>query len=153
MVPAPGAVHYECMRPVAHTVIDSIKVPLVQVFALLSDPARIHEWLPGCTGVQSDGALKKGARFTAQFGARVTQFEIVDFAPPATFGWVEHGGRNGWKTFFHLEGKGGSTALTVRDLWIPQTFGAWVRGRFFEKRKVERQLYGIVENLRRLLTH
>jgi uncharacterized protein YndB with AHSA1/START domain len=152
VVPSPGVVHYQCMRPVAHTVIDSIKVPMVQVFELLSDPTRIHQWLPGCTGVQCDVPFKKGARFTAHFGPRVTQFEIVDFAPPATFGWVEHGGRTGWKTFFHLEGTGGSTALTVRDLWIPQTFGAWLRGRFFEKRKVERQLYGIVENLRRLLT-
>jgi len=141
------------MRPVAHTVIDSIKVPMVQVFELLSDPTRMPQWLPGCTSVQSDGPLRKGARFTAHFGARVTQFEIVDFAPPATLGWVEHGGRAGWKTFFYLQQTGGSTALTVRDLWIPQTFRAWLRGRIFEKRKVERQLYGIVENLRRLLTH
>src|SRR5258708_5056074 len=141
------------MRPVAHTVIDSIKVPMVQVFGLFRAPARMPQWLPGCTSVQGDGPLQKGARFPAHFGARVTQFEIVDFAPPATLGWVEHGGRAGWKTFFHLEQTGGSTALTVRDLWIPQTFGAWLRGRIFEKRKVERQLYGIVENLRRLLTH
>jgi uncharacterized protein YndB with AHSA1/START domain len=140
------------MRPVAHTVIDSIKVPMVQVFELLSDPTRIQQWLPGCTDVRCDGPLKKGARLTAHFGPRVTQFEIVDFSPPVTFGWVEHGGRIGWKTFFHLHQTGGSTALTIRDLWIPQTFRAWLRGRFFEKRKVERQLYRIVENLRRLLT-
>src|SRR5258708_24954089 len=141
------------MRPVAHTVIDSIKVPMVQVFELLSDPARMPQWLPGCTSVQGDGPLQKGARFTAHFGARVTQFEIVDFAPPATLGWVEHGGRAGWKTFFHLQQTGGSTPLTGRDPWIPQTVGAWLRRRIFAKPKGQRPLHRIVGNPRPLPTH
>jgi hypothetical protein len=114
------------------------------------------QWLPGCTGVKCDVPLKRGVRFTARFGARATEFEVVDFAPPATFGWVERGGRGGregWKTFFHLEWNGGSTALTVRDLWIPQSLGAWVRGRFFERRNVRRHLDAIVRNLRKLLQH
>ncbi len=29
------------MRPVIHTLIDSVRAPIVQVFALLTDPARI----------------------------------------------------------------------------------------------------------------
>ncbi len=145
------------MRPVAHTVIDSIAAPMDQLFAALSDPTRMPQWLPGCTGVQSAAPLMKGVRFTARFGARVTEFEIVDFSPPATFGWVERagaGGRAGWKTFFHLERTGGGlTAVTIRALWIPQSFFAWARGRFFERRKVRRQLEGIVQNLRKLLQH
>src|SRR3989441_3093121 len=70
------------MRPVSHTLINSIRAPIDRVFALLTDPGRIAQWLPGCDGVQSAGPLRKGARFTARFGARQTEFEIVDFAPP-----------------------------------------------------------------------
>src|SRR5438309_6682019 len=77
------------MRPVSHTLINSIRAPIDRVFALLTDPGRIAQWLPGCDGVQSAGPLRKGARFTARFGARQTEFEIVDFTPPSTFGWVE----------------------------------------------------------------
>lgn len=143
------------MRPVAHTVIDSIAAPMDQLFAVLSDAARVPQWLPGCTGVQSAAPFTKGVRFTARFGARATEFEIVDFSPPATFGWVERGGggREGWKTFFHLERSGGLTAVTIRALWIPQSVFAWLRGHFFERRHVRRQLEAIVQNLRKLLQH
>jgi uncharacterized protein YndB with AHSA1/START domain len=142
------------MRPVAHTLIDTIAAPLDQVFAALTDPTRVAQWLPGCTGVRCDVPLKKGVRFTARFGARVTEFEIVDFTPPATFGWVERRGRSGragWKTFFHLEWTGASTALTIRDVWLPPSFLAWVRGRFFDRRRVRGQLHAILQNLRKLL--
>ncbi len=120
------------MRPVAHTLVHSIAAPIDRVFAALTDPTRMPQWLPGCTGVQCSVPFKKGVRFTARFGARATEFEVVDFAAPATFGWVERGGRSGrqgWKTFFHLESTNGSTALTIRDVWIPPSVLAWVRGR------------------------
>src|SRR3989441_7979930 len=49
--------------------------------------------LPGCpsgsrtaSAVEIAGPLKNGARFKARFGTRLTEFEIVDFAPPNRFG-------------------------------------------------------------------
>ncbi len=139
------------MRPVSHTLINSIRAPIDRVFALLTDPGRIAQWLPGCDGVQSAGPLRKGARFTARFGARQTEFEIVDFAPPSTFGWVERGQRKGWRTFFRLDASAGSTAVTIRDVWTPRSFGGWLRGRFLEKRKVQNHLRTILENLGKLV--
>jgi len=140
------------MRPVAHTLIDSVRVPLVQLFAFLTSPGRIPDWLPGCTAVEYEGPLKQGARFQARFGERVTEFEIVDFTPPTTFGWVERGERKGCKTFFHLEGDRGSTSVTIRDVWIPQSLYASLRGRFLHKRQVERQLSAVVAKLHNILT-
>src|SRR2546427_1725342 len=66
----------------------------------------------------------------------MTEFEVVDFTPPTTFGWVERGERNGWKTFFRLDPTAESTAVTVRDVWAPRSLVAWLRGRLFEKRRV-----------------
>src|SRR5881409_2063103 len=139
------------MQPVSHTLINSVRAPVDRVFALLTDPQRIAQWLPGCDSVQSQGPLKKGARFTARFGARQTEFEIVDFTPPTTFGWVERGQRKGWKTFFRLDEAPGSTAITIRDVWIPRSVVAWIRGRLLEKRRVQGHLAAILENLRRLI--
>lgn len=140
------------MRPFSHTLIDHVRAPIDRVFALLSDPARMPEWLPGCSAVETEGPLKNGARLKARFGTRLTEFEIVDFAPPNMFGWVERGQRRGSKTFFRLDFVGGSTAVTVRDVWTPHSLGAWVRGRLLPKRKVQRQLKAILQNLQHLLS-
>ena len=139
------------MRPVSHTFVDSVRAPVVQVFALITDPARIAKWLPGCDGVESAVPLKKGIRFTARFGARASEFEIIDFAAPATFGWTERGQRKGTKLFLRLDVTGSTTAVTIREVWTPTSFLGWVRGRFFERRQVQRRLQTIVQNLRTLL--
>jgi len=139
------------MRPVSHTVIRSIPAQVEKVFALLTDPARMAQWIPGCSGVESNAPLRKGVRFKVRYGERLTEFEVVDFAPPATFGWVERGERRGWRTFFRLDATSGSTAVTIRDVWTPRSFLAWLRGRFWEKRRVERQLETILGNLKKLL--
>src|SRR5690242_5779865 len=94
----------KAMRPVAHTLIDSVHAPMAQVFAFLTSPGHMPDWWPDCTGVEYEAPLKRGARFTAKFGGRATEFEVVDYAPPATFGWVERGERTGCKTFFRLDG-------------------------------------------------
>ena len=140
------------MRPVTHTLIDHVRAPIDRVFALLSDPARMPEWLPDCSAVETEGPLKNGARFKARFGTRLTEFEIVDYAPPSTFGWVERGQRMGSKTFLRLDFVGGSTSVTVGDVWTPHSLGAWVQGRLLPKRKVQRQLKAILQNLQHLLS-
>lgn len=139
------------MRTSGQTVIDNVPAPIEQVFALLTDPVRMADWLPGCSGIESAGPLRRGARFKVRFGPRVTEFEVVDFSPPTTFGWVERGARVGWKTFFRLDRVTGSTALTVRDVWAPRSALAWLRGRLFDRRRVDSQLAQILSNVRRLL--
>lgn len=139
------------MRPTSHTLIESVAASAVQLFALLTDPSRIPEWMPGCDSVRCETPLRKGARFTARFGGRETEYEVVDFAPPATFGWVERGQRHGWKTFFRLDTTARATAVTIRHVWVPRSFGASLRARFFEKRGVRQQLTMILANLRRIL--
>src|SRR2546428_13375217 len=134
------------MRPVRHALINSVRAPVDRVFALLTDPQRIAQWLPGCDGVQSQGPLKKGARFTARFGARQTEFEIVDFTPPTTFAWAERGQRKGWKTFFRLDAGAGATALTIRDGWTPRSLPGRPGGRVFETSRGPRQLQARVGN-------
>jgi uncharacterized protein YndB with AHSA1/START domain len=138
------------MRQVAHTLIDHVRAPMDKVFALLTDPKRMPEWLPGCSGVEVDGPVRKGTRLRPSFGSRRSEFEIVDYAPPNTFGWIERGQRKGSKTFFRLEFSGGATAVTIRDLWTPSSFLGWVRGRFLPKRNVQKQMKAMLENLQKL---
>ena len=139
------------MHPVSRTVIQTVPVSIERVFALLTDPSRMAEWLPGCAGTQGDKPLRKGVRFKVRFGQRMTEFEVVDFTPPTTFGWVERGERNGWKTFFRLDPTAESTAVTVRDVWAPRSLVSWLRGRLFEKRRVDSQLDAILSNVRKIL--
>ena len=137
------------MKPIDHTLVSQVGAPIEKVFALLSDPARIPEWLPACRSARTVGPMRKGARMKVRFGeTRETEFEIVDFTAPHTLGWAERGLRKGHKTLFRLDFAGGSTALTIRDVWTPPSLGAWVRGRFFQKRDVRRGLDGTIQNLR-----
>jgi uncharacterized protein YndB with AHSA1/START domain len=140
------------MRPVSQTLIDHVRAPIDRVFAFLADPARMPEWLPDCSAVETGGPLKNGARVKARFGTRLTEFEIADCAPPHTFGWMERGQRRGSKTFFRLDVVGGFTAVTVKNEWTPHSLGAWVRGRLRPKRKVQRQLKAILQNLQHLVS-
>src|SRR5438093_5845720 len=55
------------------------------------------------------------SRFRARFGARLTEFEIVDFNRPQTFGWAERGQRQSSKVFFRLDATGGATAVTIQE--------------------------------------
>jgi carbon monoxide dehydrogenase subunit G len=139
------------VRSVTHTLVEHVRAPIDRVFAVLTSPGRIPDWLPGCKAVEVKGPLERGATFNARFGERVTEFEIVDFAPPGTLSWVERGQRKGSKTSFRLDVAGEATAVTIRDMWTPQSLGAWVRGRVLPKRNVQGQLNRMVENLRNLL--
>src|SRR5437867_4859636 len=107
------------MRPVSRTVIQTVPVSIERVFALLTDPGRMAEWLPGCAGTESDKPLRNGVRVKVRFGERTTEFEVVHFTPPTTFGWVERGERNARKTFFRRDVTAASTAVTVRDVCDP----------------------------------
>ena len=137
------------MKPTDHTLVSHVGAPIEKVFAVLSDPARIPEWLPACRAASASGPLRKGAKIKVRFGeARETEFEVIDFSAPNTFGWAERNGRKGHKTFFRLDFAGGSTAVTIKDVWTPPTFAAWLRAKFSAKRNVAKVLDGTVQNLR-----
>jgi uncharacterized protein YndB with AHSA1/START domain len=140
------------MRPVRYTLMEHISAPIDQVFAALIDPRSLERWLPGCAGVAVEGPIRKGTRLKVQFGRRFTELDVVDFAPPRTFGWVERGQRKDYKTFFQLDPTGGATAVTIQEVWTPSSLTAWIRGRFFPKRNVQRHQKEILRNLRNILT-
>lgn len=141
------------MRPIDQSQLSYVAAAPDRVFAVLTDPATIPAWLPDCVAAETTGGgpVRKGAHLKVRFGARLTDFEIVDFNPDKTFGWVERGARQGAKTFFRLENKAGATAITIKNVWQPKGFGAWMRGRLFPKRNVQRILDGTVNNLRVLV--
>lgn len=137
------------MKSIDHTLVIQVGAPIERVFEVLSNPARMPDWLPMCESIETDGPMRRGARLRVRFvDARVTTFEIVDYHAPSTFGWVEHGGREGAKTFFRLDFAGGSTALTMKDIWQPPSFMAWVRASLFPKRNTKRQMDRAVQSLR-----
>ena len=139
------------MRQVSHTLIEQVRAPIDQVFTALTDPRSLERWLPGCSAVLASGPVRKGSRLTAQFGPRTTEFDVVDFQPPNTFGWVERGQRKNCKTFFRLDSGRVSTAVTIRQVWTPPSVGAWIKGRLFPKRDVPRHSKQIVQRLRTML--
>lgn len=137
------------MRLVRHTLIDSVHADCQQVFALLTDPARMPQWLPACTAVSANGPLRRGAWLIVKFGDRESAFEIVELTPPTSLGWEEREGRSGSRTVIQLEAVGRcTTRVTVRHVWAPVSFLAWWRGRILVKRRVERTLSGILRNVR-----
>ena len=137
------------MRSIDHTLITQVGAPIEKVFEVLTDPARIPEWLPMCESVEANGPVRRGSRLKVQFAdKRLTEFEVVDYQAPSTFGWIEHGGREGAKTFFRLDFAGSSTALTVKDVWRPPTILAWLKAQLFPKRNTKRQMDRAVQSLR-----
>jgi uncharacterized protein YndB with AHSA1/START domain len=141
------------MQSIDHTLITQVGAPIERVFAVLTDPARMPEWLPMCESVEAHGPVRRGARWRVHFAdRRVTEFEIVDYNAPTTFGWVEHGGREGAKTFFRLDFNGGVTAITIKDVWQPKSILAWFKARLFPKRNTARQLDRAVQSLRLAVT-
>jgi uncharacterized protein YndB with AHSA1/START domain len=140
------------MRSIATTIVNHIAAPVERVFELLTTCARIPDWLPGCTAVTAQGPIKKGSRLNVSFGERETTFEVVDFAAPHTFGWVEKGARKGCKTFFRLDFAGSITAVTIRDVWEPPSLGALVRAKLRPRRYPNLRLDSTLQNLRFALT-
>src|SRR2546427_4918578 len=91
----------------------SIPAPIERVFELLTSPAHIPQWLPGCQSVEPPTQLRKGSRIRVGFGARAAEFEIVELTVPSNFGWIEREGRPGTHMYFSLAFAGGSTNLAM----------------------------------------
>ena len=142
-------------KPVSHTHEGAVAAPIETVFALLTTPARIPEWLPGCSAIApKDGDMKVGARFHLEMGhhnIRV-EIEILDYVLNRTFGWIEHRRRPGQKTFVKLGYQGGATMVTLRYVWIPKGIKGWLMGQFYRRRDAARMFNGTIQNLRKALT-
>jgi uncharacterized protein YndB with AHSA1/START domain len=146
------------MRSVSFTYSARVPAPIDRVFALISDPLRMPEWLPRCVGVKAttpDRGPGKGARYKVTFQRESNRheavIEIIDFQPPHTFGWVEIYHRAGSKTFFGLGFEGGSTKVSLKHIWQPTGFRSWLNGQFYRRRNAHRMFDGLINNLRRAL--
>ncbi len=145
------------MRPISLTHSGTIGVPVEKVFALLSDPTRIPEWLPGCQALtKREGPPGKGQRWRLRMKTprRVADIhlEVIEYSPPTGLAWEEMLPRTGSKTYFKLEFSGGATQLTMKHVWAPPGLGAWFRGIWFRRRNITRMLDGSLQNLRKILT-
>jgi uncharacterized protein YndB with AHSA1/START domain len=145
------------MRPVAFTYSGTVAVPIADVFDLISDPTRLPEWLPGCHAVVPGSATRaKGERhrLTVEREGRQTDIviEIIEYQPPTAYAWVEILHRRGAKTFFKLGFQGGSTRITMKQVWTPPGWRAWLLGQVFRRRNAHRTFERLLQNVRTLLT-
>src|SRR5258708_35453051 len=101
---------------------------MAELFDILSDPARIPEWMPHCRAAKCDGPLRKKPRVTLEFGRRTIELAITPFTAPTTLGWTEHSPRDGAQLFFQLAFAGGTTALPGKEGWPGSGLGVLPRG-------------------------
>jgi uncharacterized protein YndB with AHSA1/START domain len=145
------------MATISYTLADTVPAPMAEVFELLTNPAHIPQWLPGCKSVEPHGPLHRGSRLRLSFGRRtaeleVVELEIVELTPHANFGWIERRGRPGSQIYFHLGFAGGSTTLTMKSIWHPKGLRAWLRARWSRRKDAQRMFEGLINNLRRMVT-
>jgi len=122
-----------------------------ELFDILTDPARIPAWLPHCHAANCDGPLRKKSRVVLEFGRRTIELVISEFAAPTSFGWTEKKPRNGAQVFFQLDFGGGTTTLTVKEVW-PTSGIRGLLGKLLGKRNAKKRFDGMVQNLRKIAT-
>ena len=146
------------MGPVSFTYSGHVQTPIDRVFALISDPERMPEWLPRCVAAKAGIPARqgKGARYTVTFQRdevrHETVIEVIEFSAPHSFGWVEIYHRAGSKTFFALGFAGGSTKVTMKHIFVPTGLRSWINGQFYRRRNAHRMFEGLLNNLRKALT-
>lgn len=140
------------MASLSITLRTTIPAPIDEVFELLTNPANIPKWLPGCQSVDPPTALRKGSRLRVGFGTRAAEFEIVELTVPSNFGWIERKGRPGNHVYFSLGFGGGSTKFAMKSIW--EAKGLWARlfGEVSRRKDAKRFFDGVVNNLRRIVT-
>jgi len=129
----------------------TIPAPMAELFDILSDPARIPEWMPHCRAAKCDGPLRKKSRVTLEFGRRTIELVITAFTAPTTLGWTEHSPRDGAQLFFQLAFGGGTTTLTVKEVW-PGSGLRGLLGRLLGRRNAKKRFDAMVQNLRKIAT-
>ena len=139
------------MDSATFTFTAAIPTPMSQLFDILTDPARIPEWLPHCHSANCDGPLRKKSRVTLEFGRRTIELVISEFAAPTSFAWTERKPRDGAQTFFQLDFGGGTTTLTVKEVW-PTSGIRGLLGKLLGKRNAKKRFDAMVQNLRKIAT-
>jgi len=124
---------------------------MAELFDILSDPARIPEWMPHCRAAKCDGPLRKKSRVTLEFGRRTIELVITEFTAPTTLGWTERSPRDGAQVFFQLAFGGGTTTLTVKEVW-PGSGLRGLLGRLLGRRNAKKRFDAMVQNLRKIAT-
>ena len=105
------------MRTVSFIHSGLVGAQIDKVFDLLTDPARVPDWLPGCQTVKRvDGPPGKGQRWRLRMQTpfRIADLvvEVIEYEPPTGFAWAELQPRSGSKTYFKLAFAGGATEVT-----------------------------------------
>jgi uncharacterized protein YndB with AHSA1/START domain len=144
------------MKPVSFSYEGSVGAPIDRVFDLITDPARMPEWLPGCLSVTpGPGRKGKGVHHRLVFqrrGQRVdAEIEITNYNAPVSYAWVELRRRAGSKTSFALQFQGGTTKVTMKHTWTPTTWRAWLLGQFYRRKHAYETFDGLLQNLRKVL--
>ena len=144
------------MKPVAFTYAGDVGSPIQEVFELITSAARMPEWLPGCRVVTpGTGPTRKGTRHRIQFqrkGQRVdAEIEIIEYTPPTGYGWVETRGRKGAKTFFALQFQGGATRVTMKYVFTPAGWRAWLSAHISRRHHAHELFDRLLQNLRKAL--
>ena len=121
------------------------------LFDILTDPARIPAWLPHCHSANAEGPLRKKSRVTFEFGRRTVEVILTEFTAPTSLGWTEKKPRNGAQVFFQLDFGGGTTTLTVKEVW-PTTGIRGLLGKLFGRRNAQRRFDAMIQNLRKIAT-
>ncbi|MGH7569485.1 MAG: SRPBCC family protein [Gemmatimonadales bacterium] len=141
--------------PISITHTATVGAPIDKVFALITNPTRMPDWLPGCRAVTpKETPLRKGDLVHIAIGDAPyrIEIEIIDLNPPFTFGWVELRRRSGSKTFFKLQpAMAGATEVTIRYISNASTIRAWINGQWYRRRDARRTFDGTINNLRKLL--
>jgi uncharacterized protein YndB with AHSA1/START domain len=140
------------MATLTITLRTTIPAPIEEVFELLTNPAHIPRWLPGCQSVEPPAQLRKGSRLRVGFGTRAAEFEIVELTVPSNFGWIERTGRPGNHIYFNLGFSGGSTKLAMKSIWDAKGWWARLFGELSRRKDAKRFFDGVVNNLRRIVT-
>jgi len=149
--------HIISMRPVSLTYTGTVGVTIQDVFDLISDASRMPEWLPNCVSTVPGPSNKgKGDRHRIHFERQGRKadalIEVIEYEPPTTYAWVEIIFRRGSKTFFKLDFQGGTTKITMKCVWVPASWRAWLLGQFYRRRSAHKMFDGLLQNLRKALT-
>jgi uncharacterized protein YndB with AHSA1/START domain len=146
------------MKPVSFTYTGAISSPVQEVFELITDVARMPDWLPGCrTVTPGSRPARKGTRHRLQFqrsGRRVdAEIEVIEYTPPTGYGWVETRGREGAKTFFGLQFQGATTRVAMKYVFTPVGWRAWLKAQVYRRRHAHEMFDRLLQNLRKTLMH
>lgn len=139
------------MIEVEHTL--EIDRPVDEVFAYLTDVARLPEWQESAEEVELDGVLQEGARFRevrSFMGRRATStLEVTEHAPPRRFALHVVEGPVKYAVEHALEDVGGRTRVTFVARGDTGRVPRLMRGTV--RRLVERQFVHDLEALKRRL--